>query len=30
MSFVKVGEVITTATTEDAQTGDYAGRGLFD
>ena len=29
MSFIKVGEVITTATTEDAQTGDYAGRGLL-
>lgn len=28
-SFVKVGEVITTATTADAKTGDYAGRGLL-
>lgn len=29
MSFIKVGEVITTATTSQAQTGDYAGRGLL-
>lgn len=29
MSFVKIGEVITTATTSDASTGDYAGRGLL-
>lgn len=28
-SFVKIGEVITTATTSDANTGDYAGRGLL-
>lgn len=28
-SFVKVGEVITTATTSEAETGDYAGRGLL-
>lgn len=28
-AFVKVGEVITTATTSDANTGDYAGRGLL-
>lgn len=28
-SFVKVGEVITTATTAQAETGDYAGRGLL-
>lgn len=28
-SFVKVGEVITTATTSEADTGDYAGRGLL-
>lgn len=27
--FIKVGEVITTATTADAQTGDYAGRGIL-
>lgn len=29
MSYIKVGEVITTATTEDANTGDYAGRGIL-
>ena len=28
-SFIKVGEVITTATTSQADTGDYAGRGLL-
>lgn len=28
-SFIKVGEVITTATTSQAETGDYAGRGLL-
>lgn len=28
-SFVKVGEVLTTATTAQAQTGDYAGRGIL-
>lgn len=28
-AFVKVGEVITTATTNQADTGDYAGRGLL-
>lgn len=29
MSYIKVGEVITTATTNEANTGDYAGRGLL-
>lgn len=29
MSYIKVGEVITTATTTQAQTGDYAGRGML-
>lgn len=29
MSYIKVGEVITTATTSQAQTGDYAGRGML-
>lgn len=29
MSFIKVGEVITTATTTQANTGDYAGRGML-
>lgn len=28
-AFVKVGEVITTASTQQADTGDYAGRGLL-
>lgn len=27
--FIKVGEVITTATTSQAETGDYAGRGIL-
>lgn len=27
--FIKVGEVLTTATTSEAQTGDYAGRGIL-
>lgn len=29
MSYIKVGEVITTASTELAETGDYAGRGML-
>lgn len=29
MAFIKVGEVITTATTNQANTGDYAGRGML-
>lgn len=29
MSFIKVGEVITTASTTQANTGDYAGRGML-
>lgn len=29
MSFIKVGEVITTASTAQANTGDYAGRGML-
>ena len=29
MSFIKVGEVITTASTAQANTGDYAGRGIL-
>lgn len=29
MSFIKVGEVITTATTSYAETGDYAGRAML-
>lgn len=28
-SYVKIGEVITTASTDQAQTGDYAGRGIL-
>lgn len=28
-SFIKIGEVITTASTAQAETGDYAGRGLL-
>ena len=28
-SYIKIGEVITTASTEQAQTGDYAGRGIL-
>lgn len=27
--FIKVGEVLTTATTSEAETGDYAGRGIL-
>lgn len=27
--FIKIGEVLTTATTESAKTGDYAGRGIL-
>lgn len=27
--YIKVGEVLTTATTSEAQTGDYAGRGIL-
>ena len=29
MSYIKVGEVITTASTSQANTGDYAGRGML-
>ena len=29
MSYIKVGEVLTTATTSQANTGDYAGRGML-
>lgn len=29
MSYIKVGEVLTTASTEYANTGDYAGRGML-
>lgn len=29
MSFIKVGEVLTTANTADGTTGDYAGRGML-
>lgn len=29
MAYIKVGEVITTATTSQANTGDYAGRGML-
>lgn len=29
LSYIKVGEVITTATTQEANTGDYAGRGML-
>lgn len=28
-SYIKIGEVLTTATTNEAQTGDYAGRGIL-
>lgn len=27
--YIKIGEVLTTATTDNAQTGDYAGRGIL-